>query len=177
MKRKGIFLSLILAGFALTSGCWSNKELNDLALVSALGIDKNEKGRYVGTFQIVNPANVAGGLQGGGGGQGPAVSVYSTSGDNLVEVSRRASTKISRRLYYAHTNLVVISEELAREEGISKIMDALDRDPEFRETATMVIARETKASDIIKTLTAIDKIPANKVIKTLKLTEKRWGEQ
>lgn len=161
----------------LMSGCWSKKELTDLAFVSALGIDKNEEGRYVGTFQVINPGNVAGGLQGGGSGQGPPVSVYSSSGDNLVEVSRRASTKISRRLYYAHTNLLVISDKLAKEEGLNNIFDALDRDPEFRVTATIVIAHDTKAADIVKALTPVDKISANKVIKTLKFTEKRWGHQ
>ncbi|MFC3884488.1 Ger(x)C family spore germination protein [Bacillus songklensis] len=175
MNHKWVFLFLMLAGIVLLSGCWSKKELTDLALVAALGIDKNEEGRYVGTFQIVNPGNVTGGMQGGGGGQGPAISVYSTTGDNLVEVSRRASTKISRRMYYAHTNLVIISDKLAKEEGITNIFDAFDRDPEFRITAKVVIAHDAKAADIVKTLTAVDKIPANKVIKTLKFTERRWG--
>ncbi|AZV45049.1 germination protein Ger(x)C [Peribacillus asahii] len=176
MNRKWMFLFLMLTGLALTSGCWSKKELTDIALVSALGIDKNEEGRYVGTIQLINPGNVAGGLQGGGGGQAPAITTYSSAGDNIVEMSRRASTKISRKLYYSHTNLVVINEELAKEEGIIKILDAFDRDPEFRTTATIVIAHDTKAADIVKTLTGVDKIPANKVIKTLKFTEQRWGE-
>jgi spore germination protein KC len=174
MNLKALFLLLII--IPILSGCWSKKELNDLALISALGIDKNDKGEYVGTFQIINPANVTGGMQGGGGGQGPSVSVFTSTGKNLVEMSRRASTKISRRLYYAHTNLLIISEELAKEEGINKMFDALVRDPEFRSTATVVIAHDTNASDIVKTLTAVDKIPANKVIKTLKFTERRWGE-
>jgi spore germination protein KC len=176
MIRKWIFLFIILTGIVLLSGCWSKKELTDLAFIAAFGIDKNEEGRYVGTFQIINPGNVAGGLQGGGGGERPPVTVYSTTGDNLVEVSRRASGKVSRRLYYAHTNLVVISDELAKEQGITTIFDAFDRDPEFRSTATVVIAHDTKAADIVKILTPIDKIPANKVIKTLKFTERRWGE-
>jgi spore germination protein KC len=174
MNLKVLFL--LLSIIPILSGCWSKKELNDLALISALGIDKNDNGEYVGTFQIINPANVTGGTQGGGGGQGPSVSVFTSTGKNLVEMSRRASTKISRRLYYAHTNLLVISEELAKEEGINKLFDALVRDPEFRTTATVVIANDTNASDIVKTLTAVDKIPANKVIKTLKFTERRWGE-
>ncbi|WP_191556082.1 Ger(x)C family spore germination protein [Metabacillus idriensis] len=174
MNLKAIFLLLII--IPILSGCWSTKELNDLALISALGIDKNDEGEYVGTFQIINPANVTGGVQGGGGGQGPSVTVFTATGDNLVEMSRRASTIISRRLYYSHTNLLVLNEKLAKEEGINKLFDAFIRDPEFRSTATVVIAHDTDASDIVKTLTAVDKIPANKVIKTLKFTESRWGE-
>lgn len=155
-------------------GCWSQKELTDLALVSALGIDKNKEGKYVVTFQIVNPNNVAAGKQGSG--QTAPVTVYTITGDNLVEASKKAAEKVSRRLYYSHTNLVVISEELAKKEGIMKIFDALERDPEFRTTTPVVIAHQTKAKNILVTLTALDKIPSNKVIKTLEFSEKRWGE-
>ncbi|WP_419955336.1 Ger(x)C family spore germination protein [Neobacillus niacini] len=174
-KRLWLLLACIVVIFLL-SGCWSKKELTDLAIVAALGIDKNEQGRYVGTMQIINPGNVASGLQGGGGSQGPPVSIVTGTGDTIVELSRNTSRKLSRRLYYAHTNLVVISEELAKEESINNILDSLERDAQFRSTAILVIAQGKKASDIVKVLTAIDKIPANKVIKTLRITEKTWGE-
>ncbi|MFB3170278.1 Ger(x)C family spore germination protein [Neobacillus sp. 179-C4.2 HS] len=176
-KINRLMCSLVIIGTTLLlSGCWSKKELTDLAIVAALGIDKNEEGRYVGTLQIINPSNVAGGMQGGGGSQGPPVSVITGTGDTIVELSRRTSRKLSRRLYYAHTNLVVISEDLAKEESISSILDSLERDAEFRSTAIIVIAQGEKAADIVKVLTLIDKIPANKVIKTLKFTERTWGE-
>lgn len=174
MNKRLFFIFLL--GTVLLSGCWSKKELTDLALVAGLGIEKNEEGKYVGTIQVVNPGNVAEGQQGGGSGQGPPVSVYSATGDNIIEASRELSTKVSRRLYYAHTNLVVIDEQLAREEGITKILDAMDRDPEFRVTTTVIIAHGVKAGDIMKALTPIDKIPSSKIIKTLKFTEESWGE-
>ncbi|MDQ1000587.1 spore germination protein KC [Neobacillus niacini] len=174
-ERLLLFLVFIVS-ILLLSGCWSRKELTDLAIVAAIGIDKNEEGRYVGTLQIINPGNVTGGMQGGGGSQGPPVSVVTGTGDSIVELSRRTSRKLSRRLYYAHTNLVVIGEDLAKEESISDILDPLERDAEFRSTAIIVIAQGSNASDIVKVLTAIDKIPANKVIKTLKFTERTWGE-
>ncbi|QDZ88418.1 Ger(x)C family spore germination protein [Priestia megaterium] len=177
MRRKGIFLLLMIAITVLLSSCWSKKELTDLAIVSAVGIDKTKDGRYHLTLQIINPGNVAGGMQGGGGGtQSPPVTIYSASGDNLVEASRRASGRISRRLYYAHTNLVVVGEKLAREEGVNTLIDALDRDPEFRTTSSLVIANHSTAADLVKTLTPVDKIPANKVLKTLEFTERIWGE-
>lgn len=177
MKNKRLlFLLVFLSNTLLLSGCWSKKELTDLAIVAAIGIDRNEEGRYVGTLQIINPGNVAGGMQGGGGSQGPPVSVIMGTGDSIVELSRMTSRKLSRRLYYAHTNLVVIGEDLAKEESISNILDPLERDAEFRSTAIIVIAQGTKASDIVKVLTPIDKIPANKIIKTLKFTERTWGE-
>ncbi|MGX4607998.1 Ger(x)C family spore germination protein [Priestia sp. JNUCC 25] len=177
MKRKGAFLLLLMTMMVLLSSCWSKKELTDLAIVSAMGVDKTKGGKYHLTFQIINPGNVAGGMQGGGGGaQSPPITIYSASGDNLVEASRRASSRISRRLYYAHTNLVVVGEKLAKEEGLNLLIDAFDRDPEFRTTAGVVIANHSTAADLVKTLTPVDKIPANKVLKTLEFTERKWGE-
>jgi spore germination protein KC len=177
MGHKRFFLLLISLSVLILSGCWTKKELTELALVSAIGIDKNEDGQYVGTLQIINPGNVAGGKIGQGGGATPPISVYSATGENIVAVSRNASTKVSRKMYYAHTNLVVLSDELAEEEGIGSILDALERDPNFRSTATIVIAKDVKAGDVVKALTPIDKISANKVIKTLEYTEKIHGYQ
>ncbi|WP_332888730.1 Ger(x)C family spore germination protein [Domibacillus epiphyticus] len=171
-----MFLFLMLISLLFLSGCWSKKELPELAIISAVGIDKNEEGKFVKTHQFINPNNVAGGLQGGGGGQGPSVSVYTSTGDNILEAHFRASTKVSRRLYHSHANLLVISEEVAREEGIQDILDAFERDPEIRTTMTIVIAKGRKAGDIITSLTSIDRIPAEKVNKTLETTEKMFGE-
>ncbi|MCJ8009958.1 Ger(x)C family spore germination protein [Lederbergia wuyishanensis] len=175
MKNKWILLFSHFVIITFLTGCGSQKELTDIAIVTALGIDKDENGMYVGTFQIVNPTNVAGGLQGGSAGEGTAVTVYTATGKNIVDVSRRASIKVSRLLYYAHTNLVVVSEDIAREDGISNILDALDRDVQFRTTTNFAIARNAKAADILSIVTPIDKIPAKKAIENLKFSEKKWG--
>ncbi|RSL32344.1 Ger(x)C family spore germination protein [Salibacterium salarium] len=177
MKIKHLAMSAMFVSMIFLSGCWSNQELPDLAMVSAIGIDQTENGKYAVTIQVINPGNVAGeGKQGAGGSESPPVTTYTETGDNLVEISRKASTKMSRQLYYAHANLIVIGEKLAKEEGVRKLFDALERDPEFRTTANIVIAHKSRASDIVDTLTSLDKIPSNKIIKTLKTTEKAWGE-
>ncbi|RCX18436.1 hypothetical protein DEU47_1151, partial [Bacillus sp. AG236] len=75
MKRKGAFLLLLMTMMVLLTSCWSKKELTDLAIVAAMGIDKTKDGRYHLTLQIINPGNVAG-IQGGGGGtQSPPITI------------------------------------------------------------------------------------------------------
>lgn len=177
MIRKMMVLSALLFAVILLSGCWDKKELTDIAFVAAIGVDKGENGGYIGTFQIINPGNVAGGLQGGSGQNYATVTVYEVYGNNLTEVSRRAANEISRVLFYSHANLVVIGEELAKEEGVAGFMDAFDRDDRFRDTAKVVIAKDTSANNLLKISTPIDKIPANKIIKTLQFSEQQWGEQ
>ena len=176
MNHKSIFLYMMMIIPIFLSGCWNQKELNDLAIISAMAIDKNDDGTYTKTIQIINPGNVAGGLRAVGADKVLLFPYTVLRGIVALEAHFNATSKVSRRLYHAHANLLVISEELAKEEGISTILDAFERDPEIRATLKLVIAHDTKAGDLLKTLTAIDKIPAEKVNGTLKITELTKGE-
>lgn len=158
----------------LLSACWNQKELTDLAFVMALGIDKGKDKKFKLSFQLVNPGNVSTG-QGSGGGQGLPIAVYRSTGDTITEAARNATKKVSRRLYYAHTNVVVISEKIAKTD-LLYILDALDRDPEFRTTTEMVIARGCTAEEIVTTLTILDRLPVNKITKQLKASQAMLGE-
>ncbi|MED1205917.1 Ger(x)C family spore germination protein [Heyndrickxia acidicola] len=171
---KKLLLLCLMGSFLFISGCWSRKELIDLAFVIAVGIDKTDDGQYLASFQLVNPGNVAGSsLQGAS--QGLPVAVYQTKGRNMVEAARKGADTVSRRLYFAHTNLVVIGEKAARD-GINGIMDNLERDKEFRATTAVVIAKNGTAENVLETLTPIDKIPANKIIKTTAFAEQSYGD-
>ncbi|MGE6718551.1 Ger(x)C family spore germination protein [Peribacillus frigoritolerans] len=174
-RKRLVLLLMMLIATTFTTGCWDKTELNEMAIVSAVGLDRNKEGKLVGTFQIINPGNVAGALQGGGG-TNPPISIYRATGNNVLELDSIASTKISRDMYFAHANLVVIGEELAKEEGLNDIFDAFERSPEFRATTRIVIARGVKARDIVETLTAIDKVSAEKVIRTIEINEKTQGK-
>ncbi|GIN59311.1 spore germination protein KC [Lederbergia ruris] len=177
MIRKVKLSFILLISLLFLAGCWDKRELTDIAFVAAIGFDKGEDNQYIGTFQIVNPGNVAGGLQGGSASEAANVTVYQITGKNTVEISRRASEEISRTLFYSHANLVVVGEELAKEEGFGVFLDGLDRDDRFRDTAKVIIARNTTASELMQITTPIDKIPANKVTKTLEYSGQLWGAQ
>lgn len=174
MKKFLVLFLMLFSILPLLSACWNQKELTDLAIVMAMGIDKGKNHRFNVAFQLVNPGNVSAGQNGGGQG-GLPIAVYRSSGDTLTEAARNAAKKVSRRLYYAHTNLLVISEELARE-GVLNIFDALERDPEFRTTTGIIIAKGTTAEELVTTLTILDKIPMTKVTKELQTNEKMLGE-
>jgi spore germination protein KC len=174
MRKKLVLISL-LCSFLFISGCWSGKELTDLAFVIAIGIDKTDDGQYLTSFQMVNPGSAAGSSQQSGSSQGLPIAVYQTKGRNIVEAERKGANTVSRRLYFAHTNLIVIGEEAARE-GINGILDDMERDKEFRTTTAVVIAKKGTAEKVLETLTPIDKIPANKIIKTTEFAEKSYGD-
>ncbi|MDF2857196.1 MAG: hypothetical protein K0Q87_3047 [Neobacillus sp.] len=172
MKKEMIIM--LFFSTLLLSGCWNQKEMTDLAFVMAMGIDEGTGDyRYDVTFQIVIPGNVSSGQDGGS--KGLPIVVIKGVGNTITEAAREATKTISRQLYYAHTNLLVINEQVA-EEGVYNLLDGLERDPVFRTTTQVVVARKSKAEDVLTILTNLDKIPVEKITKTLKGTESMLGQ-
>ncbi|KYD14436.1 Ger(x)C family spore germination protein [Caldibacillus debilis] len=172
-KKTVLWICLMMAAFPL-AGCWSSRELTDIAFVIAIGVDKTENNRYLLTMQVMNPRNSAS-MQQVSSSKGSPVNVYTGHGNTIVEASREAMQHTSRELYFSHANLVVIGEDLARE-GVLEVFDRLERSPQFRTTSFVVIAKDMRATDLLKILTPIDQIPANKIIKTIRFSESLWGE-
>lgn len=122
-----IVLSLTL-WMPILSGCWSSQELNDISIMLALGIDKQED-QYQLTAQVINPGQIA--STGTIDSARTAVNTYEVTSDTLFEGIRKLTTKVPKQIYISHLRIVVISEELARNEGISKVFEHLSRLPDL----------------------------------------------
>jgi spore germination protein KC len=73
---------LILLVLSSLTGCWNRRELNELAIAVAIGIDKSN-GEYKVSTQIVNPGEMSS-KQSSGGGSAPIVT-HHTSGKTVIE--------------------------------------------------------------------------------------------
>ncbi|WP_372631233.1 Ger(x)C family spore germination protein [Cohnella sp.] len=172
IRRLGL-PGLALLGLIFLSGCWDYRELNELSLAMAIGIDKDAKtGDYRVTFQIVNSKEIAG--RNATGAVAP-VAVFTESGETVFEAVRKVALKGSRRISLQHLRDLVIGERLARE-GVKELFDLLERDHESRLTTRVYIARGTDAETLLKTLTPIDEIPANAILGKIQLAESTVGE-
>ncbi|MCZ8522605.1 MULTISPECIES: Ger(x)C family spore germination protein [Paenibacillus] len=160
-----------LAVALLTTGCWNRRELNELAIASSMGFDV-VKGGVTITVQVIDPGEISNKAGGGSAGRAP-VTLYDAHEDTVFQAIRSITTKSPRKIYLSHLRIVVISEELARK-GIRNIIDFLSRDHELRRDFYILIARG-KASDVLNTLTTIEKIPANKMFNSVKVAEESWG--
>lgn len=161
------FILLILIN--ILTGCWSSKELNELAIVTALGIDKTENG-YLLSVQIINPGEIAGKSISGR----TEVIRFMSTGDTIFEAIRKLSTDTPRKIYVSHLRVVVFGEKLARE-GIGKTLDLLSRDHEMRSDFYITVAKGSTASDLLNIITHQEKIPANKLFNALDNSEKIWA--
>ncbi|MBD0382298.1 Ger(x)C family spore germination protein [Paenibacillus sedimenti] len=171
LKRKLLFISLIACFALMLSGCWNRREMNELAINMGLGIDKIGDGYRI-TAQVVVPREVAT-RYGGGGGQSP-VTVYQSSGKTIYEALRRITGESPRRLYLSHLRVLILGESLAKE-GFAPVLDFLSRNHEMRTDFFIVVAKASPAEDILKVLTPIEEVPANKLFTSLSESGKAWA--
>lgn len=157
MRRQRLIAAL--CGLALLlSGCWDLREMNHLALVMAVGIDKAETpGRIQVTIQVARPSAESKG-QGPAKGGGKSVYIATADGDTIFAAIRNLAQFTSRRIMWAHNNIVVIGESLARED-ITPVMDFFTRNQELRMRTWVAVARGSQARDIVTTSTGMEDIP------------------
>lgn len=163
LKIKLLVILMLLSIF--TAGCWNRRELNDLAITLAMGIDVTEDEKFLVTVQVVNPEEV---LNYKGSGSTP-VTIYQATGETIFEAVRNI-TKISPRgVYPSHLRILLFGETLAKK-GIGQSLDLISRDWELRSDFYIAIARGMRAEEILKISTTLEKIPANNLFNTLEVS-------
>lgn len=171
MKRITVAIVLLCCAMPMLGGCWSRRELNDIAIALAMGIDRTGDG-YTVSLQIVNPGEVAAKT---GIGKGAIVLTQTEEGDTLADALRRITTKTPRKINLAHLRILVFGEELAKS-GVGKTLDFLSRNHEVRTDFAVLVARGETAEKILRVYTvAQEPIPANKIFKSLDTSEKVWA--
>lgn len=164
MKKRTFAFLLGLLILLLLPGCWNRKELNTLAIVQAVGIDKTREGEILLTVQILVPSAVKGATAsqgGGGGGGGKGVWTLTARGETVFDAFRNATFETERKLYLPHNKVLVIGEETAQS-GIGPLLDFLHRDHESRHLVQVFIAHG-QAKDILEGEHEQEKIPAEAI--------------
>ncbi|CAM3684444.1 Ger(x)C family spore germination protein [Marinicrinis lubricantis] len=175
MRRRAVALLIIMI-LLVTTGCWSRRELNELALVVGLSIDAAPNNQFDVMVQVVIPSQISTQDTGGGRGGGQTtVTSYEARNKSIFEAFREMKTSAPRRLYFSHLRILILGNDLA-EKGIANALESLTRDPEFRSDFYVAIARDHKASDYLKIMTQLEQIPANKLFDSLELAQRIWSE-
>ncbi|WP_151734410.1 Ger(x)C family spore germination protein ['Paenibacillus yunnanensis' Narsing Rao et al. 2020] len=175
MNRRGSsFLAAMLAAMLALTGCYNSRELNELAIVSGIGIDLVPgKEDYKVTFQIVNPKSTPTTVSPGSG--LPAIVVISATDRTVFGALRKASKRATRQLFFAHTQLVAIGEPLARR-GINHVFDIFERSHELRLNSAALVVRGGSAESLLQMLSPIESISSLGLVNKVENTAKVWGE-
>lgn len=166
MKKRFI---LLLMSIFLLSGCWDRRELNELAITMAIGIDEVDD-KYVVSAQIVIPIEVS--ILGSKG--SAPVTLMKAEGKTVFEAMRRLALETPREIYAGHLRVVVISDSVA-EKGLNEILDFFSRNWEVRSDYYILIAKDIKAEEILNVITPIENLPANNLFNKVDVSSDYWS--
>lgn len=141
MENKKIFTIFIIFILFSLSGCYDADEPNNIAYVVALGIDKtDEENIYEYTIQFAKTTQISGGSGEEGGKEGSdIVEIVNVKAPTIYSGINVANQSVSKTFTLAHTKLIVISEELAKE-GVRNIFDTFGRNSDIRPDIYLSIA-------------------------------------
>lgn len=136
---KKILILIILA--LLLTGCYDNIELDDLAIITGVGIDYKEDEFYL-TYEILSDTKTE---------ENTALLSYTVSGKgkSISEAFINTNYKVSKKAYFAHLKVVVISESIINGH-FDEITDYILRDTNIRSEFKVVIANDTSPEEILK---------------------------
>lgn len=145
IKRKTVLVLFTLSIFILfLSGCWDSTEVNDLAIITAAGLDLTEDHQLELSVKIYltspSGSQQSGGMsEPGGGGAGKSV-VRSAKGVNMADAASKLQQVISRKVFWGQAEVFLFGERLAKE-GLTEPMDYLTRHPTPRERANVFVSK------------------------------------
>jgi germination protein, Ger(x)C family len=142
MAKKKICLLLSLVLLFPLSGCWSYHGLNEITIVSGVGIDFDPSvGNYLLTFEVVDTAQQ----------EQVKSKIVEAQGKTIFDAVRNAKRRLVNKLYWGNTQVVVIGGDLAKQGGgVSSVVDWFISDAECRETVCVVVSEEKSACDLLK---------------------------
>lgn len=159
------FLLLIPILFLLT-GCYNYRELNDLAIVSGISIDK-EGEEYILTAEVVNPKKETDASSG----KEPGFIIYTSKGKSLQEAFRKVVKESPKKLYGGQIDILIIDEDTAKS-ALNSIMDFFARDPEVRSEFYVLIG---KSENVLEITTPLINISSQNILNSLESSNKYFG--
>jgi spore germination protein KC len=160
MRKVSLILAITLLLFQ--TGCWNAREINELAFVMSLALDKAEEGYHV-TAQIAKPDVYSKSATGGAGitQKEKPFWVFSGNGKTIFEAIRNMAEISPRRIFWSHIKVIIISDEVARS-NVLDIFDFFSRNPELR-LRTWVAITQGNAGKILEIVPMIEKDPSQNI--------------
>lgn len=144
---KKVFTAILIFSIIILTGCWDSREMNELGLVMAVGIDKaSDSNNYIVTVQVVHSKQASQSGSETGSNTAP-VFVLTAQGKTLFDATRELIKISSKRIMWAHNYIIIIGESVARD-SIIPVIDYFTHNPELR-MKTPVVVSKGKAMDYL----------------------------
>lgn len=154
MKRR-ILLVIFILPVIIFTGCWDQRELNKIGIVTAMGIDK-EGDEFVVTVEVIKPEPVRSGTSVSD--NNDRVTYTQGRGKSVFDAVRNITLKFDRKAFFSHNSIIIFGEDFAKD-GIIKYLDLINRDQETRETSYLLVAEKAKSYEVMGINAGIEEIP------------------
>jgi len=162
-SRQVSLIALMIICTCFLTGCWNYREIEQLAIVSGVAIDKNGEDKVLVTIETVSVQQDQK--------QSTLKPVYIQSvGITFFGAIRSMIAVEGKRLYWSHAKVAIISEEIAKE-GISSVLDFISRDAEVREDMWVLLSREKSAREIFNSKPEFESILSFQIDNTMRAQE------
>ncbi len=163
-----LFLFLILVCIFSLSGCWDKRELNEITLTSALAVETTPEGQYRIIVQNINPqGSNPESSKGTNLGSEKSYTNIIAEGDSIYEALNKLSRLTPSKLFFAHTNLIIVSEDLARDRGVRDILDYFERSYQFRKDLWFIIGKGNPL-DLMEASSKLSYFPSQMIFEIIK---------
>ena len=141
--KRALLLFLTLSSTLLLGGCLHSTQLNERAIVQAIGIDL-EGDQIKLTLQVFSPASSGGSSIGA---TAENAKIIEASGATVSEAVQNANLMQGKQLFVGHNRIIIIGEALAQQ-GIEQPLSYFSASSWSRQNVHLVVAEE-KAGDIL----------------------------
>ena len=167
MKRNMI---LLIGISLLLTGCWDQRELSTITIVTGMAIDKGKNGNFKLTIESINETEL---YDQTATGNSPSV-LFSLEGETIAELAYKMNIGFSKNAIYSHMRTLVVSKAIA-ESGMMEFLDTFERSRELRDDFDVILAKEGEAADILQVVYTFQKSSSLKIMSQLESATKGWG--
>src|SRR5690606_8946879 len=142
-KIKGTLLLFVLGGILLSGCAFKDIDKSVFVAMIALDVSDDEENPYKVTLKLYEPTgsfNEA---------TEPQYSYLSENGETLSEAIRMMESYSDKELEFGHSKLIILGEELVKDNKNKEILDFLLRRPDIQMISWIAVARPN-AEEIIK---------------------------
>lgn len=138
-----LLILLILSNSILLCGCWNYVDIEKLSIVTGIAVDKNQQGdQYLLTLELID-------FEMSGKDAKQSAKHIESEGKTMFDAVRNVLNLTGQKMYWAHANIIIISQDIAKE-GLVPVIDFINRDAEVREEMYILVSTDKTAKEVLQ---------------------------
>jgi len=160
LLRRASAVVLSLLCMMMLPGCWNSKDIQNLAYVTAIGVDYKDN-HYITYVQVLNFSNIAR-TEGVQIGKTVPIWIGKGEGSSLVDSLDSILATSQQPVFWGHVKAVVITENLMRK-GVVEMYSSLNRYREIR-YSLFVFGTKERMEDIFTKKSLLNMSPLDTIM-------------